>query len=56
MALGFVVTGLSHIVSPGAWVRFFLDMRARGPEIAGLLNAYVALIALAGLARARVGP
>jgi len=40
-ALGFIVTGLSHIASPHAWVRFFLDMRARGPEVAGILNAYV---------------
>jgi uncharacterized protein YjeT (DUF2065 family) len=40
-ALGFIVTGLSHILAPRAWIRFFLDMRARGPDVAGLLNAYV---------------
>jgi uncharacterized protein YjeT (DUF2065 family) len=40
-ALAFIVTSLSHITAPRAWVRFFLDMRSRGPEVAGLLNAYV---------------
>jgi uncharacterized protein YjeT (DUF2065 family) len=39
-ALSFIVIGLSHIAAPGAWTRFFLDMRARG-EAAGLLNAFV---------------
>lgn len=39
-ALVFLVTGLSHVAAPRAWVRFFLDMRARG-ETAGLYNAYV---------------
>jgi uncharacterized protein YjeT (DUF2065 family) len=39
-ALAFVITGLSHIMAPMAWVRFFLHIRAAG-EAAGLLNAYV---------------
>lgn len=39
-ALGFILTGLSHIAAPRAWVRFFRNMRAQG-EAAGLLNAYV---------------
>lgn len=39
-ALALLVTGLSHIAAPGAWARFFIDMRARG-EAGGLLNAYV---------------
>ena len=39
-ALCFVITGLSHMMAPGAWTRFFLNMRAQG-EAAGLLNAYV---------------
>ena len=39
-ALSFIVIGLSHIAAPGAWTRFFLDMRSRG-DAAGLLNALV---------------
>ena len=39
-ALAFLVTGLSHIVAPRAWARFFIAMRERG-EVAGLLNAYL---------------
>jgi uncharacterized protein YjeT (DUF2065 family) len=39
-ALVFLITGLSHVAAPRAWVRFFLAMRAQG-EPAGLLNAYV---------------
>ena len=39
-ALAFIVTGLSHIAAPGAWTRFFLNMRAQG-EAGGLLNAYL---------------
>lgn len=39
-ALAFLITGLSHIAAPGAWTRFFIDMRERG-EAGGLLNAYV---------------
>ncbi len=39
-ALAFIISGLSHIAAPRAWVRFFVNMRAQG-EAAGLLNAYV---------------
>lgn len=39
-ALGFVITGLSHIAAPRAWARFFIDMREKG-EAGGFLNAYV---------------
>ena len=39
-ALSFIITGLSHIAAPRAWVRFFSNMRAAG-EAAGFLNAYV---------------
>lgn len=39
-ALGFVITGLSHIAAPRAWARFFIDMRDKG-EAGGFLNAYV---------------
>ncbi len=39
-ALAFLITGLSHIAAPNAWVHFFVHMRAQG-EAAGLLNAYV---------------
>jgi uncharacterized protein YjeT (DUF2065 family) len=39
-ALVFLITGLSHLMQPRVWIRFFLDMRERG-ETAGLLNAYV---------------
>jgi uncharacterized protein YjeT (DUF2065 family) len=39
-ALVFIILGLSHVAAARAWVRFFLDMRARG-ETAGLYNALV---------------
>ena len=39
-ALALIITGLSHIFAPRAWVRFFVAMREQG-EIAGFLNAYV---------------
>lgn len=39
-ALAFIITGLSHIMVPRVWARFFIDMRARG-EVAGFLNAWV---------------
>ena len=39
-ALSFIIIGLSHIVAPGAWVRFFLNIRAAG-EAAAFLNAFV---------------
>src|SRR5688572_14632897 len=39
-SLSFIIVGLSHIMAPAAWTRFFLNMRAQGAA-AGLLNAYV---------------
>ena len=39
-ALVLLLTGLSHVLQPRAWVRFFERMREQG-EAAGLLNAYV---------------
>ena len=39
-ALAFLLTGVSHVLQPRAWIRFFLGMRSHG-EAAGLLNAYV---------------
>ena len=39
-ALAFIISGLSHIAAPRAWVCFFVNMRAQG-EAAGLINAYV---------------
>lgn len=39
-AICFILTGLSHVVAPRAWTRFFINMRAQG-EAAGLLNAYL---------------
>jgi len=39
-ALAFIITGLSHITSPKAWVRFFVNIREQG-EAAGLINAFV---------------
>ena len=41
-ALGFLITGLSHITAPRAWTRFFIAMRERG-EVAGLYNGFVHL-------------
>jgi uncharacterized protein YjeT (DUF2065 family) len=39
-ALFFLVTGLSHIFAPRAWVRFFIILRRKG-EVGSLLNALV---------------
>ena len=39
-ALALIVTGLSHILAPRAWTRYFIAMREQG-EVAGLLNAYL---------------
>ena len=39
-ALAFIITGLSHMAAPRAWVGFFIDLRDRG-EVGGFLNAYV---------------
>lgn len=41
-ALAFIILGLSHAAAPRTWIRFFLDMRAKG-DIAGILNAFVHL-------------
>ena len=37
-AVCFFVVGVSHIVRPRAWARFFIEMRGRG-EVGSLLNA-----------------
>ncbi|MEX0643779.1 MAG: DUF2065 family protein [Parvularculaceae bacterium] len=39
-ALVFLVTGLSHLLQPKTWARFFIDIRGRG-DIGGLWNAYI---------------
>ncbi|HEX4640498.1 MAG TPA: hypothetical protein VH252_03880 [Chthoniobacterales bacterium] len=39
-ALFFLVTGLSHIVQPRAWVRFFILLREKG-EAGSFLNALI---------------
>jgi uncharacterized protein YjeT (DUF2065 family) len=39
-ALVFLLTGLSHVLQPKAWARFFIDIRERG-EVGGLWNAYI---------------
>ena len=39
-ALAFILTGLSHIVAPRTWARFFIAMREQG-DVAGFLNGYV---------------
>jgi hypothetical protein len=39
-ALFFLVTGLSHIFAPRAWVRFFIMLREK-QEVGSLLNALV---------------
>jgi len=39
-ALAFIITGLSHLAAPQAWVRFFMNMREQG-EAAGLHYAYL---------------
>ena len=36
----FLITGLSHLLQPKTWVRFFLAVREQG-EIAPFLNGYV---------------
>src|SRR5688500_16662951 len=41
-ALALIVTGLSHILAPRSWARFFIRMRNQG-DIAGLLNGLVHL-------------
>ena|SRR5687767_2867608 len=39
-AMAFIITGLSHIAAPRAWVRFFALLRAQG-EAGGLINAFI---------------
>lgn len=39
-AIFFLVTGLSHIFQPRAWVQFFIMLRHKG-EVGSLLNALV---------------
>ena len=39
-AIFFLVTGLSHIVQPRAWIRFFIMLREKG-EVGSFLNALV---------------
>lgn len=29
-AVSFLIVGLSHVLQPGAWARFFIDLRERG--------------------------
>ena len=40
VALAFIITGVSHIAAPRAWVRFFALIRDQG-EAGGLINAFV---------------
>jgi uncharacterized protein YjeT (DUF2065 family) len=39
-AIFFLVTGLSHIVQPRVWVRFFIRLREKG-EVGSFINAFV---------------
>jgi hypothetical protein len=39
-ALFFFVTGVSHIVQPRAWIRFFIMLREKG-EVGSFLNALI---------------
>ena len=39
-AIFFFVTGLSHIVQPRVWVRFFIALREKG-EVGSFLNALI---------------
>ena len=39
-ALCFFVTGMSHIVQPRVWVRFFIMLREKG-EVGSFLNALI---------------
>jgi uncharacterized protein YjeT (DUF2065 family) len=41
-ALVFILTGLSHLLAPGAWIRLFALFDAQG-EAAGLLNGFLHL-------------
>lgn len=41
-ALALIVTSLSHITAPRAWIRYFSQMRARG-DLAGIQNAFIHL-------------
>src|ERR1041384_892599 len=39
-AIFFLVTGLSHILQPRAWVQFFIMLREKG-EVGSFINAFV---------------
>lgn len=39
-AIFFIVTGLSHIFQPRAWVAFFVRLREKG-EVGSFINAFV---------------
>jgi uncharacterized protein YjeT (DUF2065 family) len=39
-AIFFLVTGLSHIVQPRVWIRFFIMLREKG-EVGSFLNALI---------------
>ena len=39
-AIFFLVTGLSHIVQPRVWVRFFIMLREKG-EVGSFINALI---------------
>ena len=39
-AIFFLVNGLSHIVQPRVWVRFFIMLREKG-EVGSFINAFV---------------
>ncbi|MFM9863512.1 MAG: hypothetical protein ACKVRO_07885 [Micropepsaceae bacterium] len=42
-AVHLTVIGLSHVLQPGAWVRFFLLLRAQG-EIGAFVNGFMSLV------------
>ncbi|MGQ0742277.1 MAG: hypothetical protein ACT4OG_08300 [Alphaproteobacteria bacterium] len=39
-AIGFLVTGISHIVQPRAWVEFFISLRNKG-RVGIFVNAFI---------------
>ena len=39
-AMAFIITGLSHIAAPRAWVRLFTLLREKG-EVGGFANAFI---------------
>lgn len=40
VAINFLVIGLSHLLQPRAWVRFFIMLREKG-EVGSFLNGFV---------------